>query len=92
MAPVMQIDLREYLPLVASGKVREIYELDQSTLLFVATDRISGMAHGSYGHSRLTQLYHIFSLRCGDEECTPIVHLALALRYGKMFEWHVDTS
>ena len=46
MAPVMQIDLRQYLPLVASGKVREIYELDQSTLLFVATDRISGMAHG----------------------------------------------
>lgn len=43
MAPVMGTDLRNYLPLVASGKVREIYELDQSTLLFVATDRISGM-------------------------------------------------
>ncbi|KAK3674291.1 Bifunctional purine biosynthetic protein ade1 [Recurvomyces mirabilis] len=26
---------------IASGKVREIYEVDQSTLLFVATDRIS---------------------------------------------------
>ena len=40
---VMQTDLHNYLPLVASGKVRELYELDQSTLLFVATDRISGM-------------------------------------------------
>ncbi|CAF9924150.1 Bifunctional purine biosynthetic protein ade1 [Imshaugia aleurites] len=37
----MHTDLQGYLPLVASGKVREIYELDQSTLLFVATDRIS---------------------------------------------------
>lgn len=26
---------------VASGKVREIYEIDEETLLFVATDRIS---------------------------------------------------
>ena len=26
---------------IASGKVREIFELDQKTLLFVATDRIS---------------------------------------------------
>ena len=29
------------LPLVARGKVRDIYEVDDSTLLFVATDRIS---------------------------------------------------
>lgn len=29
------------LPHIASGKVREIYEIDQSHLLFVATDRIS---------------------------------------------------
>ena len=42
MAPVMQTDLQDYLPLMASGKVREVYELDRSTLLFVATDRISG--------------------------------------------------
>ena len=44
MAPVMHADLQDYLPLVASGKVREIYELDRLTLLFVATDRVSGMA------------------------------------------------
>lgn len=41
MAPVVQVDLRDYLPLVASGKIRELYELDQSTLLFITTDRIS---------------------------------------------------
>lgn len=42
--PVLQTDLRNYLPLIASGKVREIYELDKSTLLFVTTDRVSGMS------------------------------------------------
>lgn len=47
MAPVMQANLQDYLPLVASGKVREIYELNQSTLLFVATDRISGMTQSN---------------------------------------------
>lgn len=41
MAPVVRIDLKNYLPFVASGKVRELYEIDNSTLLFVATDRIS---------------------------------------------------
>jgi hypothetical protein len=34
-------DLKGYLPLIASGKVRELYEIDGDTLLFVATDRIS---------------------------------------------------
>lgn len=29
------------LPLVARGKVRDIYEVDSESLLFVATDRIS---------------------------------------------------
>jgi phosphoribosylaminoimidazole-succinocarboxamide synthase len=37
----IKLDLAQYLPLVASGKVRELYELDADTLLFVATDRIS---------------------------------------------------
>lgn len=37
----VKFDLSEYLPLVASGKVRELYEIDAKTLLFVATDRIS---------------------------------------------------
>ncbi|MCJ1427682.1 Bifunctional purine biosynthetic protein ade1 [Sticta canariensis] len=39
--PILRTDLRNYIPLIASGKVREIYELDKSTLLFVTTDRIS---------------------------------------------------
>jgi SAICAR synthetase len=34
-------DIEGALPLLASGKVRDLYEVDPSTLLFVATDRIS---------------------------------------------------
>lgn len=34
-------DLDGILPLVARGKVRDIYKVDDNTLLFVATDRIS---------------------------------------------------
>lgn len=36
-----QTDLGGYLKCIASGKVRDLYEIDKSTLLFVATDRIS---------------------------------------------------
>ena len=44
MAPVKHTELQKYnLPLESSGKVREIYGLDERHLLFVATDRISGM-------------------------------------------------
>lgn len=31
----------EGLPHVAKGKVRDLYEVDEKTLLFVASDRIS---------------------------------------------------
>lgn len=34
-------DLGGTLPLVASGKVRELYNVDSHSLLFVASDRIS---------------------------------------------------
>lgn len=34
-------DLRGTLPLLAQGKVRDVYTLSSDTLLFVATDRIS---------------------------------------------------
>lgn len=34
-------DLGSALPLVASGKVRELYNVDAKSLLFVASDRIS---------------------------------------------------
>lgn len=39
--PFMSSNLGEILPLVAQGKVREIYKIDEKTLLFVASDRIS---------------------------------------------------
>ena len=41
-AAVTQVDLSQYnIKKIASGKVREIFEIDDKTLLFVATDRIS---------------------------------------------------
>ena len=38
---VIQSDLEGTLPLMARGKVRDLYGLDSNSLLFVATDRIS---------------------------------------------------
>ncbi|KAF2021908.1 SAICAR synthetase [Aaosphaeria arxii CBS 175.79] len=38
---ITTIDLKGALPKVASGKVRDLYTIDESTLLFVASDRIS---------------------------------------------------
>lgn len=38
---VTETDLRGALPLVARGKVRDLYAVDDQTLLFIATDRIS---------------------------------------------------
>ena len=38
---VTNTDLQGALPLVARGKVRDLYEIDNKTLLFIATDRIS---------------------------------------------------
>ncbi|KAI9769439.1 MAG: Bifunctional purine biosynthetic protein ade1 [Geoglossum simile] len=38
---VTKTDLDDVLPLVARGKVRDIYMVDEETLLFVATDRVS---------------------------------------------------
>ncbi|KAL2012611.1 hypothetical protein VTN00DRAFT_136 [Thermoascus crustaceus] len=35
------IDLQGALPLIARGKVRDLYEVDDKTLLFIASDRIS---------------------------------------------------
>ncbi|KAG7193633.1 Bifunctional purine biosynthetic protein ade1 [Scheffersomyces spartinae] len=41
MASLTQTNLDGILPLIARGKVRDIYQVDDATLLFVATDRIS---------------------------------------------------
>lgn len=39
---ITKVDLSQYnIKKIASGKVREIFEIDERTLLFVATDRIS---------------------------------------------------
>ncbi|KAL8661186.1 MAG: hypothetical protein Q9202_005844 [Teloschistes flavicans] len=38
---LLNADLDAYLPLVARGKVRNIYEVDNATILLVTTDRIS---------------------------------------------------
>jgi len=38
---VTTIDIQDKLPKVASGKVRDLYAIDDTTLLFVASDRIS---------------------------------------------------
>lgn len=46
---------------IASGKVREIYEVDSKTLLFVATDRIS-----AYDVIMKNVRQHPTSLRCSD--------------------------
>ena len=42
MATAKETGLQDYLQLVAVGKVRELYAIDESKLLFVATDKISG--------------------------------------------------
>lgn len=39
-APLTKTSL-DVLPKIAEGKVRDLYEVDQTTLLFVASDRIS---------------------------------------------------
>ena len=39
---LLHTKLRDHLPLLATGKVRELYALDEHRLLFVTTDRISG--------------------------------------------------
>ncbi|CCK72531.1 phosphoribosylaminoimidazolesuccinocarboxamide synthase KNAG_0K01680 [Huiozyma naganishii CBS 8797] len=41
MTSILETNLDGILPLVARGKVRDIYQVDSKTLLFVATDRIS---------------------------------------------------
>jgi phosphoribosylaminoimidazole-succinocarboxamide synthase len=38
---VVSIDIEGKLPKVASGKVRDLFAIDDETLLFVASDRIS---------------------------------------------------
>ena len=41
VASTVRFDVKGILSPVASGKVRELYEVDDSTLLVVASDRVS---------------------------------------------------
>ncbi|KAL9038832.1 MAG: hypothetical protein Q9180_002891 [Flavoplaca navasiana] len=58
-----QTDLENSLPLVARGKVRDLYEINDATLLFVATDRISAfdvvMARGIPNKGALLSLISV---------------------------------
>ena len=60
MMAYVRSDLQGALPLLASGKVRDLYEIDPKTLLFVATDRISAydvvMANVSNALTSMAQL------------------------------------
>ena len=53
-------NLEGTFPLIARGKVRDIYQVDDNTLLFVATDRISAydviMANGILTRENLNQI------------------------------------
>ena len=57
---VTTIDLKGSLHLIARGKVRDLYEIDKETLLFVASDRISAydviMKNGIPGKGALLTL------------------------------------
>lgn len=61
---IVQIDIQGKLPKVASGKVRDLYAIDDDTLLFVASDRISAydvvMQNGIPGKGALLTLMSIY--------------------------------
>ncbi|KAF2131913.1 SAICAR synthetase [Dothidotthia symphoricarpi CBS 119687] len=61
---VVRIDMRDKLPKVASGKVRDLFAIDDDTLLFVASDRISAydviMENGIPGKGALLTAMSIY--------------------------------
>ncbi|KAF1947283.1 phosphoribosylaminoimidazole-succinocarboxamide synthase [Clathrospora elynae] len=61
---ITTIDIHGALPKVASGKVRDLYSIDNATLLFVASDRISAydviMSNGIPGKGALLTLMSIY--------------------------------
>ncbi|ENI09808.1 hypothetical protein COCC4DRAFT_19326 [Bipolaris maydis ATCC 48331] len=61
---VTNIDIQGKLPKVASGKVRDLYAIDNDTLLFVASDRISAydviMENGIPGKGALLTAMSIY--------------------------------
>lgn len=63
-AAIVNIDIQGKLPKVASGKVRDLYAIDDATLLFVASDRISAydviMENGIPGKGALLTAMSIY--------------------------------
>ncbi|CBX95036.1 hypothetical protein IAQ61_008474 [Plenodomus lingam] len=61
---IVNIDIQGKLPKVASGKVRDLYAIDDATLLFVASDRISAydviMENGIPGKGALLTAMSIY--------------------------------
>ncbi|KAF2856580.1 phosphoribosylaminoimidazole-succinocarboxamide synthase-like protein [Plenodomus tracheiphilus IPT5] len=61
---IVDIDIQGKLPKVASGKVRDLYAIDDATLLFVASDRISAydviMENGIPGKGALLTAMSIY--------------------------------
>ncbi|KAF1830168.1 phosphoribosylaminoimidazole-succinocarboxamide synthase [Decorospora gaudefroyi] len=61
---ITNIDIQDKLPKVASGKVRDLYAIDDDTLLFVASDRISAydviMENGIPGKGALLTAMSIY--------------------------------
>ncbi|EOA81455.1 Bifunctional purine biosynthetic protein ade1 [Exserohilum turcicum] len=61
---ITNIDIKGKLPKVASGKVRDLYAIDDETLLFVASDRISAydviMENGIPGKGALLTAMSIY--------------------------------
>ena len=79
MAPLMQAGLSDHLRLVASGKIRELYELDDSTLLFVATDRISSKCLDSPAIWNLTDRMTAFDVLMENVR----LHINATCRYNR---------
>lgn len=78
MSAVTSTDLKGALPLLAQGKVRDIYTVDESSLLFVATDRISAydviMENGIPDKGKLlTKISEFWFKLLGDEVKTHLV-------------------
>ncbi|KAF2643453.1 phosphoribosylaminoimidazole-succinocarboxamide synthase [Massarina eburnea CBS 473.64] len=61
---IVDIDLKGLLPKIASGKVRDLFAVDDNTLLFVASDRISAydvvMKNGIPGKGALLTAMSIY--------------------------------
>ena len=73
---LVNIDLQGKLPKIASGKVRDLFVVDDNTLLFVASDRISAydVVMENVSHSGITIRNHARQFQHG--RCTRL-HLCV---------------